>query len=410
MNIHLTPSVEQHFYLSQKMVVSLFTLQLPVAEFAEWVKEEVEKNPLLEREYTQEPVYSEVSIVHHPSLFEHLMNQARQIFSSQELPLAEILIGNLDDKGFLCSPLDAFTRYAPLEILDHFLGMIQTLDPPGIGARCLQESLLIQLTFKGKAHSLGYQLVKDHFDHLLHHRFSQIQKATGLSIKKIQEIIVKEITPLDIHPGRRFLTECAPPIIPDISLKKEEDAWRIEINEEPLPQFKISSQSNHLYDQLTPEEKPYLEQHLLSAEWLKQLIEQRQETLHKIAQYILKIQEPFFDGCCAAPIPMTVHDIAEALGRHRSTISRALLHKHLAYPGGMIPMQELLSHAQSPSHLRAKEKIAELIENENKCNPLSDELLSQKLKNIGISCARRTVAKYRHALNIPSVPFRIQNH
>ena len=409
MDIHLTPSIEQHFYLSQKMVASLYTLQLPVLEFAEWLKEEVEKNPFLEHEYTQQKIYPETAIIHHPSLFEYMMEQSRLIFTSKELPIAEMLIGNFDDDGFLSPPLETFISQAPLKILEEILTKIQSLDPCGVGARNLQESLLIQLAAKGKAHGMSYQLILHHFEDLLHHRFSLIQKETGLSHKKLVELIAKEITPLDIHPGRRFLESHTQLVIPDIALKKEGESWAIEINEEPLPQFKVTAESKILYDRLKPEERPFVEKHLLSAHWLKQLITQRQETLYKIAEYILKVQGPFFEGHTAALVPMTLHDVALALGHHASTISRAVLHKHLAFPGGLIPLQDLLSHKQSPSNKLAKEMIAEWIQQENKRNPHSDEALSQKLKNSGISCARRTVAKYRRSLNIPTVPFRIQN-
>jgi RNA polymerase sigma-54 factor len=262
---------------------------------------------------------------------------------------------------------------------------------------------------KGKKTTLSYSLVEHHFDDLLHHRFSLIHKATGLSTKMIQELIGKDITPLDTHPGRRFLEQRSQLIIPDISLKKEEDAWVIVINEEPLPQFKVITHCKTLCEQLKPEERPFVQQHLLSAEWLKQLIAQRQETLTRIAQYILKIQEPFFNGDQSTFTPMTVQDVAGALGHHASTISRAISHKHLAFPGGLMALSDLLTHAQSPSKIAAKEKIVQWIAEENKTAPLSDELLSKKLKDSGISCARRSVAKYRHALNIPSALLRAQN-
>lgn len=409
MDIHLTPSIEQHFYLSQKMVASLYTLQLPVLEFAEWLKEEVEKNPFLEHEYTQHKIYPETAIIHHPSLFEYLMEQARLICGPKELPIAEILIGNLDDDGFLSLPLEAFSSQYAIEMLETILTKIQSLEPCGVGARNLQESLLIQLTAKGKAHGVSYQLILLHFDNLLHHRFSLIQRDTGLTHKKLVELIAKEISPLDIHPGRRFVESHTQLVIPDIAFRKEGESWAIEINEEPLPQFKVTAESKILYDQLKPEEKPFVEKHLLSAHWLKQLIAQRQETLYKIAEYILKVQTPFFEGHTSAFIPMTLHDVALALGHHASTISRAILHKHLAFPGGLIPLQDLLCHKQSPSKELAKKMIAEWIQQENKKEPLSDEALSKKLKNNGIACARRTVAKYRRSLNIPTVPFRTQN-
>ena len=176
-----------------------------------------------------------------------------------------------------------------------------------------------------------------------------------------------------------------------------------------FPNLRLPSECKALYDQLKPEERPFIEKHLLSAHWLKQLIVQRQETLYKIAEYILKVQEPFFNGngCTDSYDPERCR---EALGHNASTISRAVLHKHLAFPGGLFPMQDLFRHKQSPSNKVAKKKSLSGSRKRIKSDPLSDEALAQKLKNSGISCARRTVAKYRRSLNIPSVPFRTQNN
>jgi RNA polymerase sigma-54 factor len=409
LKIEIKSTIRQQLLMTTSMQQALRILQLPVFELAEWVREEVEKNPLLSYEempsyrmpnYSQKGASQEEQLASPlPSLFEHLMHQAKESFSTQEeLDLAEWIIGNLDERGFLSNPVPK--EAGPV------LARIQSFDPLGIAASTLQESLLLQLQFLGKEETLAYQMIKGCFDDFLHHRLSSLVKNLKCSLKEIQRIIHEEIVKLDFHPGYRFRKETLQTIHPDVTLSKEGEEWSVEINESLLPSFKIS----------TPQgaESALFRPYLISARLLIDSLQRRKETLKKIALYLLHKQHAYFNGLKNRLVPMNVREVALELNLHTSTISRALVHKYLSCPYGIFPLRQFFtlstpSFSREPggvSNQSVKKKISELVEREDKTIPLSDEILMKKLHALGLSCARRTITKYRNALHIPPASLR----
>lgn len=397
----LTPALQQAFQV----------LQMPLCELAPWLEAQIAENPLLE--WDESPKYTFSSPVsNHPnieipasiSLFSYLMKQARETFSSsQDLFLAEQIIGNLDEHGF-------FTE----EMKSPILSTIQTFDPPGIAAKNLQESLLLQLERQDKKPSLAYTIIDNHFSSLLQGRLVEIQKQTRTSLFVLQQTIREEIAALDFSPGSRF-TPC--PVqyqIPDATLLLEEGIWHIEIHKNLLPSYRIKTEYINI-PTITNEEKSCLRKYLSSAQWISQSIQKRNLTLKKVLECILKVQGTFLAGVDSCIKPLTIKEVAATIGMHESTIARAVSQKTLSCPLGVIALRSLFSQSLSKTQEEiscdaAKKTLRMLISQENKQRPLSDQALIEKMREMGICCARRTITKYRKQLRIPSRRMRKCRH
>lgn len=397
---HLGVKQQQRLLLSFAMQQAIQVLQMPQLELSEWLKAEIEENPILE--YEEEITYSsssssfsssriekalqEPDIAAPISLFDHLMNQARlSSFNAEELEMAEFLIGSLDERGFLESQ----------DISPSMKGVLlklQEFDPPGIAARSLPESLLLQLRLKGKENSLASRVLESHFEDLLHNRFPLIAKKLKCSVVELQEAIEKEMAPLNLRPAAPFFTEQACVIIPDLILKKEDETWTIEMNEDLMPKFQIREKAN------------VNKRHFQNAKWLKNALESRQKTLFGICRYLVKKQDAYLNGDSEALEPMTMQEVAETLGLHISTIGRAVNGKHLFCPKGLVAMRSLFCYdlGNATSNQSAKQLLLDLIGKEDKRHPLSDDALALKISALGIPLARRTIAKYRKLSHIPS--------
>ena len=382
-------------FMTFGMQQALHALQLPVLELADWVKTEIENNPLLE--FTGPASYNKPQLnipYGHSSLFEHLMEQARLTFSSsEELSLAELIIGNLDEKGFLQTNFEDLTGNFVLE-------KIQTFDPPGIAALNHRHSLLLQLALLEKQKSLAYRIIDEYYEDFLHNRIPILQKALGCTLEEIENAIQKDIRSLNLNPGAPFRDTPTISICPDLYLQDQQ----IEVNEEPIPAFKIASH----------EENAFWHSYLQSAKWLVHILERRKKTLHSIGTLLIKKQRDYFTGEKNTPNPLTIGEIARELNLHESTISRAIADKYISCSQGLLPLRDFFSHCahskNSPDGQELKAKLVDLIENENKERPLSDEALTGRLRKEGFSCARRTIAKYRQTLNIPHASLRRKFH
>jgi RNA polymerase sigma-54 factor len=397
-------SQKQQQNLAMHMQQSLQVLQLPILELAEWVKAEIEQNPLLE--YTPSSLcvpaaeINESSLCYQPSLFEHLMEQAHHAFNSkEELFIAERIIGNLDEHGFFSTLLDF-----PQEMdstVDFVLRSIQTFDPAGVAAPSLRESLLFQLRLKGKEQSRAFFLIDRCFDDLLANRMHLLQKKLKCSIKTLQKILKEEIAALNFYPGLRFRDVPSPIIIPDVFLKKEGDVWTIEVNKDPLPTFKMASNS------LTLEEKGFFQPYVTAAKRLTHFIFKRSTTLKALTLYLLKRQEAFFNAASKTFQPLSIREVARELGFHESTIARAISQKYLFSPLGLLSFRSFFKQTplcgETTPHNgdTLKKNLLAFVENEDKRAPLTDAQLCEKLLQKGFSCTRRTVAKYRHSLQLP---------
>ena len=458
----------QRLIMSQEMTQALQVLQLPIMELQPLIEAELEQNPVLEYETdfqdeegeaeTDEenaPIEKELEFSEHDSLvmqqldeefrdhfessgttekrqtqedeklknyldslicqkstlFNHLMDQAREVFEEPlDLKMAEALIGNFDEYGFLKTPLLEISILNEFDekSLERVLNDIQTFDPMGVGAINLQESLLIQLKKLGKKNTLSYQIIQHHYDDLLHHRISLIKKGLKCSEELISLALSKDIAKLDLHPGIGFTSEPVHYIIPDITIKEEGDDFVIFVNDDPLPPLKLNPRYLKLLedDTLAPETKEFIRKKISSAKWLLKNLTERNETLVKIAHILVKKQKSFLQNPDGKLIPMTMIEIAEELSLHESTIGRAVSNKYINTPRGLLLLRSFFTNAyvvedgSDMSSQTVKNEVLEIIKNENKKKPLSDETISNMLEKKGIPCARRTVAKYRYTLNL----------
>lgn len=351
-------------------------------------------------------------ICHELSLFEYLMQQAKETFESkEELAMAEAIIGNLDQTGFLGVPMNEIAQLNNFDEkrLEKVLNQIQTFEPYGVGAKNLQEALLIQLRCLSKQHTLAYQIAELHYDDLLHNRIPAIKKSLGCTLQEVEEAIQQHISKLDLHPGSGQNRQMTQYIIPDVSIKQDDNEQLIvSINDDVLPPLKLNPRYTNLIDDptLSKDAKEYIKKKIGSAKWLIRNIYQRNDTLEKIVRSITKRQQNFFLNPDGQLTPMTMLMLAEELELHESTIARAVSNKYLNSPRGLFPLRYFFTNAYITdegvdiSSDTVRNALKDIIQSENKRKPLSDAKLSELLSEKGITCARRTIAKYRTELNL----------
>lgn len=355
--------------------------------------------------------FLESSIISEETLFEYLTKQARECFSEKkQLSIAEAIIGNIDRAGFFNTPLEelATLEGCKVEEIEKVLKVVQTFDPSGIGARNLQESLLIQLKDKDKIKTLAYRIVEKHFDDLLHNHIPAIKKGLSCTAEEIGEAVDHDIASLELHPGTQLSHDVATFIVPDASIKQEGDELVVGINDDSMPRLRLNSRYMRMLDDATlPEEtKDFIKQKIVSAKWLLRNIMQRNDTLERISQSLAKWQRDFFINPDGKLVPLTMKVLADELDVHESTIARAVSGKYIDTPRGLLSLRSFFTSGLSTkegtdiSSKTAQNILEDIIAAEDKRHPLSDEALSLILKEKGIQCARRTIAKYRTALNI----------
>jgi len=325
-----------------------------------------------------------------------------------EKRIGEAIIGNIDEDGYLRTDVDTLAKdcNAPLPLVQRLLFLIQSFDPPGVGARSLEETLLIQVRGRRKVNQLAREIIKGHLKNLQRKRYSRISKSLGVSIEQVTEA-TKLISRLEPKPGRKFSQEPLRAIVPDIILERTEDKLTIVINDEDLPPLRISSLYKKLMKKkdLSPSTRAYIKDKIKAGLWLIRAIEQRRSTIQKIAQEILRHQSGFLKE--GEPLgPLRLKDIAERCGIHPSTVSRAIANKYIQTPKGIMAMRELFSgkvetrDGRLESQKGLKERIATLIAEEDRQRPLSDTKIAEILSKEGYKIARRTVNKYRDELKI----------
>lgn len=355
--------------------------------------------------------FLEQSICEELSLQEQLKHQAHESFDKpRDLEIAETLIGYIDDFGFLKTPLSeiCLLHHYQKEEVEHVLKEIQTFEPFGVGATSIQESLLIQLRCLKKENSLAYQIIQNHYDQLLHNQIPLIQKELKCPLNKIQQAIEKDIAKLDLHPGTHFSTKSAQIIIPDVTLREENEKLIVEVERDCIPSLRLNSRYlKMLNDPETPlETKQYVKRHHFSAKWLFRNLQQRFNMLERIAQSLADKQYDFFTKADGQLVPLIMKTLAEELNVHESTIARTVSNKYISSPRGIFPLRSFFTTKYTSdtgkdlSSDTVKQEIISVIEKEDKKHPLSDEKISTLLKENGIPCARRTVTKYRILLEI----------
>ena len=389
-------SLNQNFVLSQELSLGLKVLQMPISQLSDWIEDVVAENP--ELEFTKSHISkapkreiilpsNEQILESNPSLYETMMLQVKEEFPEDEKIASEIL-GNLDENGFY-----------PFEITDDkalsILTKIQRLTPVGIGAKDVQEALLLQLLDKGKEKSLGYTILENHYEDLLHNRKSTLCKALHISEKRLTTIIKEDISPLTPFPGRGFSLFQNPIITPECKITYEDSKWHILYRSEDYPSIML---------------KPSLKEshHQKEGKWLIHSLWQRKANIEKIIKLIITIQEDYLLEKISAPEPMTHTYLAKKLEMNISTISRAVQGKYIDTPLGFLPFSHFFSQSIGNSKNseisieRAKVLLKALISKEDHSKPYPDEILATLLKREGILCSRRTVTKYRLKLQIPS--------
>ncbi len=350
------------------------------------------------------------SLVSETSLQEHLMQQvALDDLSPPMLEALKQLIGNLDDRGYLAqSPSDiALQAGLPYDVVVDALKLLHTFDPPGIGSQNLAECLLLQLRAKGRGDTLAARMLRDHFELLSRRRIPELSRKLGAAPDDVQAAI-EEIGKLDPAPGRRFAEDNNRVVVPDVVVEKDGDEWKIHLNSDYIPRLRISSTYREMIAKgtLSKQERDYIRERIRSGKFLIDSIEQRQRTIERITREIITAQIDFFEHGVSQLKPLTMTQIADIVGVHETTVSRAIANKYMKTPHGVFEFKYFFTtgyQAESGaavSNTSVKEMLADLVTLEDKSAPLSDQELVAKLQQKGITLARRTVAKYREELGI----------
>jgi len=347
-----------------------------------------------------------------PTLHEHLMAQLDMFAASDaQRTIGETIIYNIDKNGYLRVPpaeigADLNVRMGDVK---KTLALIQSFSPAGVGAGDLMECLTMQLKLKGRGSSLAGKILKTHLGDLGKKRFKQIAKDLKVSIDRVREAF-SEISRLNPKPGAPFGT-CAKEITPDILLRSSENSYKVEINNENIPELRISPYYKKLLKSKdTPEDtKEYIKKKLNQAMWLINAVCQRNNTIKKVVKCITIAQKVFLDNNNDPELikPLTLKEVARAVGVSESTVSRVVANKHIDTPEGVFRLKRFFSGAVkqdnngSLSTENIKSRIKELVRTEEASRPLSDETIDKKLRSEGIHIARRTVTKYRKEIKIP---------
>ncbi len=346
-------------------------------------------------------------------LYEYLIWQLRFLRVPESVGrTAEIIMGNLNEDGYLQASLEEIAKAANVEIktVEEALSIIHGFDPPGVGAKNLQECLLLQLKPLKLENSLVEKILTEGFEELEKKRYKKLTSRFKVPMDKILTA-VKIIEGLEPRPGRNYSSEEIIHIIPDVYiLEDSEGKFIIVLNDEGIPRLKLSNYYRKLLSRknaLSIEEKQFLEEKLRSAIWLLKSLDQRNKTIYRVTESILKFQEEFFRSGIKHLKPLNLKDVAMDLGMHESTISRVTSSKYLQCPRGLFDFKFFFSNAipsldGEVSSSIVKDIIKEIISKENPQTPLSDKDLTETLKGMNMHIARRTVAKYREELKIPS--------
>jgi len=326
--------------------------------------------------------------------------------------IGDAIIGNLDDDGYLVASVEEISQMGdwPIADVERALQHVQTFDPIGVAARDLQECLTLQLRHLGLAGTITERIVTEHLKLLQNHQVPEIARRLAVTIDELKEHI-EIIRNLDPKPGSRYNPNQSQYVIPDVYVSKIEDQYVAHLNEEGLPQLRISPVYRRLLDkggENTDETRAYVKDKFRSALWLIKSVDQRQKTIHKVATSIINFQREFLDHGIEHLRPLVLRDVANDIGMHESTVSRVVNNKYMHTPQGVFEMKFFFhsgissSYGDSVSSVTIKQRIRKIIENEDPRKPLSDSKIVSILQKEGLMLARRTIAKYREELKIPT--------
>jgi RNA polymerase sigma-54 factor len=350
------------------------------------------------------------SLVAGTSLQETLLEQVREsALSEDRWPIAEMLVGNVDEYGYLKATIEELASSTGLsadKILE-VLKIIQTFEPAGVGARDLRECLLLQLERQGQQNTLEYRIVSEFMDALGKRRIPEIARGTETTVEQVQEALAR-IARLEPRPGRAFLPDNDQYVLPEVFVHKSGDDYVVTTNNEHIPHLRISNTYKDLMSQReNPSEvRNYIREKIRAGKFLIKSLHQRQETILNIAKEIVHRQREFMAKGVAALKPLTMVQVAQVVGVHETTVSRAVSGKYMQTPQGVFEMKYFFTagiqtaSGDGMSNTSVKDMIAEIFKSEDAGKPLSDQEVVRMLKDKGIVIARRTVAKYRTELNI----------
>ncbi|MBI4179634.1 RNA polymerase factor sigma-54 [bacterium] len=456
-NLRLDTSLKlkQGLFLSPEHRQAIELMIKPVVDVALWVQQEINENPFLEDvEVMEEPdtepeqidedgkpkpdeeldwlrfyhdgsdlgyvssrhvPHEDIQGIEHikvdtPSLAEHLLWQLRQIAAPDQIPVGEFLIHSLDPRGFFTGSFEETAQLlgTSVESIQHALTLIQSLDPPGVGARDLRESLLIQLDHLDES-SLTYvrPVIERHLDDLTRRNYKKISSSLKIKLEKVMEA-VDLIGSLNPHPARDFGGPETRYIVPDVFVREVGGKLEVIVNENPIPRMGMNSRYVSMLrsGNLTPEERQYLKEKVTNARWILNAVYQRSLSLYLVARYVVDFQSDFFRGQFDRLRPLTLKPVADALHLSISTISRLTSSKYADTPVGLYELKYFFSNrvptaeGKSLSGQAVKQKLRAMIEAEDPAEPLSDVEILERLTREGIQLQRRTVAKYREGLGI----------
>jgi len=449
----LTLEQSQKLIMTPELRQAIELLQFNSLELKEYITNELEQNPMLESlnsgdefenldKYTEDKEidwkeylekYDDISYrpqvdknikeynyesftSYDPTLKEHLMSQLNLVcLGNKEWKIGENIIQNIDENGYLNIPLEDIAEYMKcnIEEVEILLNIVQTFEPLGVGARNLRECLLIQAKETKSIEGYIIRIIDEYLEDLGHNRIQKIAKELNLEIEEIQDACdyIKRLEP---KPGRCFSGNCddVKYVTPDANIELIEGKFEVILNETAGPRLNINNYYKEMMkkggDKNTVE---FLNEKFNSAMWIIRSIEQRRSTIKKVIESILKVQMEFFLEGEKSLKPLTLKDVAEDIEMHESTISRATSGKYVQTPRGLFELKYffssgLLGDDGDISSTSIKSTLRELIDSEDNKKPLSDQKISEILKDQGINISRRTVAKYRDELNIPSSSMR----
>lgn len=470
MQSSLLPQLQQKLKLSPQIIQSIEILQLPLLALVEHIQQELVDNPVLEeviedkkeenpregddavqtvgeaekvdeidklgeiaedwRDYysqttvrrsrvseerDQKQEALENTAAKPMNLHDYLMGQLSLIdIPDHFVEACENIIYSIDKSGYLASPLEeivpSLEKPLSLEEVKEALQIVQTLEPPGVGSRNLQECLLLQLDKRDPNYELTKELLLNHLEDIEMRKYPLIAKKTGHSLDLIKKQ-VEFIRTLNPKPGSLFCDETIPYVVPEVKVEYIDGKYEVFlIDNANLPHLHISS----FYKKFLSENgadtstRQYIQKKIESAKWLIDAIEQRRSTLYKVACKIVELQKDFLDEGTHRLRTLKMQDVADIVGVHVSTVSRAIAHKYIQTPQGIFELKFFFTggfqnvDGSMESWEAIRQKLAEIVAKEDKANPLSDEEVAEKLHASGIAIARRTVTKYRRIMKIPS--------
>jgi RNA polymerase sigma-54 factor len=462
MGLHLYQKQQMTMRLAPQIIQSIEILQLPTLELQQRLNQEMLENPVLEQleptvdeDETDEPVdersadetdfdkleemedrlydYSSQAPARPKNVdrdpkMEAMQNTAARSMSLQEYlagqltlldldartrRIAENIVYNLDDSGYLQYTLEEIVESMPkgttVAEAERVLRIVQTLDPPGIGARDIKECLLLQLAADGEECELERELIEKHLDDLRMNRFPRIVRETGRPLEDIREA-AEMVCRLNPKPGAVFSSEQPHYVLPDVRIETENGGYLVVMCDDYIPRMRVSSHYLRVLrsPDSTTEEKEYIKQKLQAAKWIIDAIEQRRNTLRRIVEEIVKHQRDFLDKGIQFLKPLRMGSVADAAGVHLSTVSRAISDKYVDTPRGLFEIRfffagraESAENGSDASRESVQATVRDLIDNEDKSAPLSDVDIVNMLKEQGVDICRRTVTKYRRVMSIP---------